>query len=276
MPELPEVAAVVAHLEKVITNVFISEASLLRPRLAPYSTAAEFSAALMDVRVSGVTRRGKFIMIGLSNAKTLLVHLRMSGRFMLLSNEADDPKFTHAVFRLADGRKLLFTDQRHFGLMKIVETNEAMEYREIKALAPEPFGSEFSVDYLRTKLQASGRSIKEFLLDQTKVCGLGNIYACEALFNARVNPTRAANQLTRPKLKRLHQEIRSVLQTAVDSMISRPMHPEIVGDGIYGESHSDLWSVYGREHEPCLKCNSVIKRIPQGGRSTYYCPRCQR
>ncbi len=276
MPELPEVEAVVAHLNKLVLGAHISEAELLRARLAPASPADQFAADLSQTRITSVQRRGKFIKIGLDNERTLLVHLRMSGRFIMLADEAELPKFTHAIFRLDGRRRLVFSDQRHFGFMKIVRTADLDAARELNSLAPEPLSPEFDLAYLRPRLAVSRRSIKEFLLDQTKVCGLGNIYACEAMFHARIRPTMLASELSLPKIKRLHPAIREVLAQAVESMASRPIHPEIVGDGIYGESHSDLWSVYGREGEQCLKCGAIIRRIPQGGRSTYYCPRCQR
>src|SRR5687767_1376416 len=177
MPELPEVEIVARSLNKVISGRSIVAAELLRSRLAPDSTPATFSRRLSDATINFVHRRGKHVLFDLDNGRTLITHLRMSGKFMLLDTRASDPKFTHAILHFADDARLVFQDQRHFGLMKIVETKRLHDAKEIKKLAPEPLTDDFSYDYLRSTLQTSKRSLKGVLLDQTKVCGLGNIYA---------------------------------------------------------------------------------------------------
>jgi formamidopyrimidine-DNA glycosylase len=200
----------------------------------------------------------------------------MSGKFMLLRVDVPDPKFAHAVFHFEDGERLVFQDQRHFGLMKIVETPALGEAKEIKKLAPEPLGDQFSYDYLRAMLRSSKRSLKEFLLDQTKVCGLGNIYAAEAMFLSRANPRRIASSLSKPKTAALFDNIRLVLSEAVDLGSSMPVVPHDIGGSIYGNASDWRWRVYDRENEPCIVCGSPIRRIVQAGRSTYFCRVCQR
>src|SRR5688572_7743894 len=187
MPELPEVEIVARSLHSIVSGRTIASASLLRPRLAPDTTPRKFSNHLKDASINFVHRRGKHVLFDLNNGRTLITHLRMSGKFMLLDDEAVDPKFTHAVLYF-DASRLVFQDQRHFGLMKIVKTSDLHESKEIKKLAPEPLGDAFTNDYLRGVLKSSRRSLKEVLLDQTKVCGLGNIYASESMFLSGASP----------------------------------------------------------------------------------------
>ena len=271
MPELPEVEAVARSLHSRVKGRTIRSAELLRPRLAPDIESEDFARRLRNCVIDRIGRRGKHILFFLSNATTLIVHLRMSGRFTVLSADIGDPRFTHAVFHF-DEERLVYDDQRHFGLMKIVDTELLHEAKELKKLAPEPFSDEFSIDYLTKTLEASKKSIKELLIDQTKVCGLGNIYACEAMFAAGIDPRREARKLTRPSIVRLYESIKAVLLEAIS-------HSESGGDlpaPYFNGSNDSRWYVYDREDEPCAKCGSLIVRIKQGSRSTYFCRRCQR
>lgn len=276
MPELPEVETVVRQLNALIAGRTIRQARLLREKLAPECSSKNFSSILQSSSVNGVSRRGKFILINLSREQTLLVHLRMSGRFMLLDEEAAEPKFTHAVFHLDDETKLIFQDQRHFGLMKIVSNGDLFNVRELSKLAPEPFSDEFSPEYLRSSLQRSRRSLKETLLDQTRVCGLGNIYASEAMFIARADPRMSADGLSAIKTKRLHSAIRDVMTETLEIGKSIAIDRENIGGNIYGNGSAQIWRVYGREGEPCSNCDRPIRRIVQAARSTFFCPYCQR
>lgn len=275
MPELPEVEIVARSLNEIVSKRKIASAELLRPRLAPDTSADLFAEHLRNARINRVHRRGKHVLFDLDNARTLITHLRMSGKFMLLSGKIADPKFTHAVFHFAGKERLVFQDQRHFGLMKIVETDRLNEAKEIGKLAPEPLGDEFSIDYLRSTLKSSRRSLKEVLLDQTKVCGLGNIYASEAMFLARANPKTPADKLSKPKTAVLFGAIRQVLSEAVEVGSALPITPENIGGSIYGVGSDWEWRVYDRESKPCVECEQPVKRIVQGGRSTYFCRRCQ-
>lgn len=275
MPELPEVEHVAKELDRLISRRTIDAAELRRPRLAPANPPGDFAARLARTRINGVGRRGKHILIGLDTGSTLIVHLRMTGRFFLLDHDDDDPKFTHAALFFEDGTRLVFQDQRHFGLMKIVDTNELFQAKELSKLAPEPFSAEFSVPYLQRVLLASARPIKEVLLDQTKVCGVGNIYASEAMFIAGVSPRRRAKNVPRTKVGPLYESIKAVLTEAIEAQSLILPDPKIVGEGVYGNSDPS-WRVYDREGEPCPNCGAPIKRIRQAGRSTYFCSQCQR
>ena len=276
MPELPEVELISRSLDTLARGRTISSAELHRQRLAPDITVDGFAAALQNTKINFVHRRGKHILFDLGNAKTLIVHLRMSGRFSLLTANREDPKFTHAVFYFEDETRLVFDDQRHFGLMKIVATPDLSEAKELKKLAPEPFSDEFSPAYLRDTLKTSKRSLKEFLLDQTKVCGLGNIYACEAMFAAGVHPETPANKIPAKKIRMLYDSIKAVLALAISHAGNLSVDPENLEGGYFSVGDETVWYVYDRENEPCLNCNTPIIRLKQGGRSTYFCRRCQR
>ena len=276
MPELPEVELVTQSLDKLVKGRKIVSAELLRERLAPENPPKEFADKLKDAAINFVHRRGKHVLFDLDNAQTLITHLRMSGRFMLLPVERDLPKFAHAVFYFEDETRLVFQDQRHFGLMKIVQTANLAEAKEIKKLAPEPFSEDFNPHYFRAVLKTSKRSLKEFLLDQTKVLGLGNIYAAEAMFLARVSPQIAADKLSARKAAVLFEKIRDVLQESIAHGSTLNVDPENIDGSYYGGGFEERWRVYARESEPCVNCEKPIVRLKQGGRSTFFCPECQK
>lgn len=276
MPELPEVELVAKSLDKLITKRQIVSAELLRARLAPANSPSEFADSLKNASVNSIRRRGKHILFDLDNGKTLIVHLRMSGRFMLLPADRENPKYTHAVFYFGDEMRLVFQDQRHFGFMKIIETKDLFETKELKKLAPEPFSEDFTPQYFRQVLQTSGKNLKEFLLDQTKVLGLGNIYACEAMFLAKADPQKPANKLSGKKADALFEAARFVLQESISHGSTMNVDPENIDGSYYGGNYENHWRVYDRENAPCMNCETPIKRISQGGRSTYFCPKCQK
>jgi formamidopyrimidine-DNA glycosylase len=275
MPELPEVELVTKSLDQLVSKRKIVVAELLRERLAPENPPAEFAARLKDATIRHVHRRGKHILFDLDNAETLIAHLRMSGRFMLLPVERELPKFTHAILYFEDEMRLVFQDQRHFGFMRIVKTVDLFESKELKKLAPEPFSDDFNPKYFRAILKTSKKNIKEFLLDQTKVLGLGNIYASEALFLARVNPQLSADKVSARKANLLFEKIRDVLAESIAHGSTLNVNPENIDGSYYGGGFEDRWRVYDRENDPCVNCQTPIKRIVQGTRSTYFCPRCQ-
>ena len=276
MPELPEVELVARALDRHAGGRTIHSAKLLRPGLAPETSPAAFARRLRGRRVERVGRRGKHLLFELDSALVLVTHLRMTGRFLLLPGGVALPKHAHAVFRLDDGRTLAFCDQRHFGLMKLVGAAELAGARELRSLAPEPFSDEFTPDYLRRAFARTRRTLKETLLDQTKVTGLGNIYAAEALFVARVNPFVAASRLSSRRLPRLHRAIVEVLGEAVAHGSTLSVDPEDFEGSYYGGPYAGRWRVYAREGEPCPACRAPIRRVAHAGRSTFYCPRCQR
>jgi formamidopyrimidine-DNA glycosylase len=274
MPELPEVELVVRSLRDIIVGRTIVAAELLYQRLAPAHTPRNFAKLLRGVTIVAVERRAKFILFKLDSEHTLVTHLRMTGRFLLLRQEDEVPKHTTAVFYLDDETRLIFNDQRHFGMMKIVKNGKLAKL--FADLAPEPFGDEFSPEYLFDVMQTSRRSIKEFLLDQTKVCGLGNIYASEALSISAINPKTPANKVSRKRVAPLHSAIVQVLFDSIEHGSTLIVDPNRVEDSYYGGEYESRWRVYDQEDKPCQKCAAPIRRVVQGSRSTFYCPRCQR
>jgi formamidopyrimidine-DNA glycosylase len=274
MPELPEVEIVARRLDLLIKGRVFIKAKLLRPDLAPENSPRQFSSRLMGARVEEVKRRGKYILVNLSNGRTLLAHLRMTGRFIYLDGDAAHTPHTRAVFWLDDGKKLLFDDQRQFGVMAVVRTDELDRFKYLSKLAPEPFSDEFSTDYLNRILKRSSQPIKLALLDQEKVVGLGNIYASEALHRAGINPRLPANKVSKPRAELLHHEIRSVLAEAIANDGTFDMKTGDL-DASYGR-YEAISRVYEREGLPCHTCHTPIRRFTQGARSTYFCPKCQR
>jgi formamidopyrimidine-DNA glycosylase len=276
MPELPEVELVARALDRLVRGRRFASAELLRARLAPENTPEEFAAGLGGARVREVGRRGKHVLLYFDNARALVVHLRMTGRFLLLPAGRELPRHTHALFHLDDGRRLAFTDQRHFGLMKLVPAEELFRTKELRSLAPEPFSEEFTPGYLGSALARSRRTLKETLLDQTKVTGLGNIYAAEALFLARANPFAVAADFSRRRVPRLHRAILQVLGESIAHGSTMNVNPEDIDGSYYGGAYEGRWRVYAREGEPCPDCRARVQRLSHAGRSTYFCPRCQR
>ena len=276
MPELPEVELVSSTLQKLVAGRKLTNTEVRREKLIPENDADDFVRRLSNVSITAVARRGKHILISLDSEETLLVHLRMTGRFLLLGLDRELPKHSHAVFTFADSDRLVFEDQRHFGFMRLLANPELSTCGQLASLAPEPLSDEFSISYFRSVLLNSKRSIKELLLDQTKVCGVGNIYASESLFLANIDPQQKAGQITKPQSQRLLSAIKSVLGNAVNRSLDSEVDPENIDGSYFSGDHDGRWMVYDRENETCPDCPGVISRIVQGGRSTYFCKKCQR
>ncbi|PWT93255.1 MAG: formamidopyrimidine-DNA glycosylase [Blastocatellia bacterium] len=274
MPELPEVEHVVRALRPAIVGRRILAAELKLKRTAPDISRPAFNRLLKDALITAVGRRGKYILIEFESGQMLTTHLRMTGKFVALTPDDSLPPYAHVIFYLDDERRLVFCDMRQFGRMRIVP-NPSKLPKELLALAPEPLAPEFSEEYFLSTVRKSHRSLKQLLLDQTRVLGLGNIYASEALFLAGVSPMKDASTLSKPRARKLYQAIRDVLQEAIDS--GSTLQIDLAdGNGSYFGSSERFWRVYEHEGEPCVRCRAQIKRVVQSGRSTYYCPRCQR
>jgi formamidopyrimidine-DNA glycosylase len=274
MPELPEVEHVVRALRPVVTGRRILVAELNLKRIAPELSRAAFGRQLRNALITGVGRRGKYILFELESGRMLATHLRMTGKFVSLTTDESLPPYAHVVFYLDDERRLVFCDMRQFGRMRLITSAQRLP-KELNTLAPEPLSDEFTEEYFLETLARSRRSLKQLLLDQTRVLGLGNIYAVEALFLAGVNPLKPANKLSKPRARKLYQAIRQVLHEAIDAGSTLQINIAD-GNGSYFGTSERFWRVYERESEPCVNCGSKIRRIVHGGRSTYYCPRCQR
>jgi formamidopyrimidine-DNA glycosylase len=276
MPELPEVEHVVRALRRAVLGRQIVATEVRLTKLIFPISPSLFNRKLKNARIESIGRRGKYILIELDSDRMLAVHLRMTGKFVVLTPDDPLPPHAHAIFYLDDERRLVFRDQRQFGVMKLVARSQLDTTKGIKELAPEPFSDDFSVAYLKETCARSRRTLKTLLLDQTRVLGLGNIYAAEALFRARINPFKIASELSSRRVERLHQAIRDVLRAAVSGNSSRRIDLENPNGFSYGEAFGKVWQVYEREGKACFKCGTRIRRLSHGGRSTYWCPRCQK
>jgi len=274
MPELPEVEHVVRALRPVVVGRRILAAELNLKRISPEISRPAFARQLKDLRINAVGRRGKYILFELDSGALLTTHLRMTGKFVSLRTDDELPPYAHVVFYLDDDHRLVFCDMRQFGRMRIVSNSRKLP-KELLALAPEPLSDEFTEEYFFQTLRKSRRTLKTLLLDQTRVLGLGNIYAVEALFLAGIHPLKQAHTLSKPRARKLYQAIKTILQEAIDSGSTLRIDLSD-GESSYIGSSERFWRVYEREGEPCVKCGTKIRRIAHGGRSTYFCPRCQR
>ncbi len=283
MPELPEVETVRRGLIPVMEGTEIVEALVNREGLR-WPFPLNMAARLTGQRVIALRRRSKYILADLGSAETLLIHLGMSGR-MLISGAMigdfhhDHPapaKHDHVVLNMAGGPRITFNDARRFGAMDLIATSRAEEHPLLAQLGPEPLGNAFDENYLVARLSGRATPIKSALLDQHVIAGLGNIYVCEVLFRAGILPSRIAGQLTQRQASSLVPIIREVLTEAIEAGGSS-LRDYRQADGELGYfQHS--FNVYDREGALCVSpgCGGAIIRIVQSGRSSFYCPNCQR
>jgi formamidopyrimidine-DNA glycosylase len=283
MPELPEVETVRRGLVPVMEGQKIERADVNRPDLR-WPFPPRMAERLAGQCVTGLRRRSKYILADLTSGETLLVHLGMSGR-MLISGDPlgkfvhDHPapeKHDHVVLHLENGARITFNDPRRFGAMDLVQTACAEIHPLLARLGPEPLGNAFNAPYLINALKGRNTPVKSALLDQRIVAGLGNIYVCEALFRARISPRRRAGQISASRISSIVPIIRDVLGEAIEAGGSS-LRDFRQADGELGYFQHNF-DVYGREGAPCRHegCTAQIARIVQSGRSSFYCPRCQR
>ena len=263
MPEMPEVEAVCSKLRGAVGRRIVA---VKAPRCATPAVRRSAPGRTID----RVDRRGKHILVRLSGDKTLHVHLRMTGNFYPVPDHRLHPANARVVFALDNGSGLVFEDTRALGRMELAGSPRLDAALE-RQLGAEPLSAAFSVDHLIAEATASRQTGKIFLMDQRRVAGLGNIYAAEALYRAGIDPRRSIQGFRRKRLERLHFSIVRILEDAVQSACIA-----YSGPGEFAEAESFPLAVYGMEGEPCHSCGRVIRRIAQGGRSTYFCPGCQR
>lgn len=271
MPELPEVETTVRGLARYLDGARIERLVLNRPDMR-FPFPEGLVQALTGATVTGLGRRAKFGLIHTDRASTLVFHLGMSGRWRI--DPSDQAKHDHMVIETANHRFALH-DPRRFGFVDLVDTANLDGWPAFAAMGPEPLGPDLTPAYLAAALKGRKPAIKLMLLDQRIIAGLGNIYVCEALFRARIDPRKAAAKASRPALDRLVTAIREVLEQAIgDGGSSLRDYARPDGELGYFASRFD---VYDREGEPCRPpCPGTIKRIVQGGRSTWFCPKCQK
>ncbi len=283
MPELPEVEILVRHLRPLIQNKTIRGVQVRRAKLLAPTSPAELKRVLLGAKFIGLSRRGKYLLFALRPrgrraAVFVAGHLGMTGRIYLARHGLRLPK--HAAVILNLGREdLIFEDTRYFGRF-------TLDTSTLAKLGPEPLGDKFTASHLEEALARSTQSIKVKLLDQSLLAGVGNIYASEALFRARISPRLAAHNLTGDQVRRLRRAIRTVLAEAIRFGSTVPLShcQDDRGDGLFyfgraadaPDYYEERLRVYDRAGRPCGRCGSAIKRIVQAARSTFYCPACQR
>lgn len=273
MPELPEVETVKRVLEPQISGLRIESVSVDRPEVIARPTETEFCEAVAGQTIYGMGRRGKFLQLLLGSGDTVVLHLRMTGSFLITPSNDPLEKHTHVVFHLNGGSDLRFIDTRRFGRFWLIRSGEDDTHSGIGKLGPEPFDASFSADYLRTNLEKRKRPIKDCLLDQSVVTGIGNIYADEILFAAKIRPDRPANSLTAPEWRRLAEIIPERLAYFIEK---NAIAPEEYFEG-KGKDYRNtpFLQVYGRSGKPCVLCGQPLCRIVIAGRSSVFCPHCQ-
>jgi formamidopyrimidine-DNA glycosylase len=279
MPELPEVETVMRGLAARLQGRVLTRAVLNRPDLR-WPMPAGLAARLTGARVEGFRRRGKYFFARLSGGDSLLVHLGMSGRMTVAPDGAAMPAaHEHMVLMTDDGWRVSFVDPRRFGCLDLVRTAAEDRHKLLAGMGPEPLEAGFTAEVLSAALRGRRTPIKAALLDQGVVAGLGNIYVCEALFRARISPRRLAASVAGARAARLVPQIKATLAEAI----------AVGGSSLrdYRQASGELgyfqhaWKVYGREGEPCEACPGApacegVRRIVQGGRSTFCCARLQR
>lgn len=276
MPELPEVESVKRGLNKMITGETVADVFVHWPRIIESPDVETFKLQLKNQTIEEVKRRGKFLLFYLSDY-VLISHLRMEGKYQI--TEADPremtpvTKHTHVIFHLKSGKELRYLDVRKFGRMSLVERGKEFEHKSLNKLGPEPIQEDFLLEDMQAFLKRRTKAIKGVLLDQQVVVGVGNIYADEILYRAKIHPTRPANELTEAEEIRLHESIIHILNAAVESGgTTIRTYQNAFGDAGSYQNHLQM---YGKEKQPCEECGTQIEKIKVAGRGTHFCPSCQ-
>jgi formamidopyrimidine-DNA glycosylase len=266
MPELPEVETIKRELEKAVLGKKITEVCVHNPAVIREPKAEKFKKELVGATVKNILRKAKVLILELSNRKSLVIHLKMTGQLIYPGNGRN----SRVIFRFSNGKQLDFNDQRLFAELRLLDDWRTLKF--IQGLGPEPFDLE--VERFKEMLSAKKTKIKPLLMDQTFISGVGNLYAAEALFRARLHPARSAASLSDKEKEVLFKEIKDTLNEAIHYKGSSvDQYVQLSGaPGDYAKYHK----VYGREGKPCLVCKTPIKRIALGGRGTFFCPKCQR
>jgi formamidopyrimidine-DNA glycosylase len=278
MPELPEVETVMRGLQACLQGHVIRHAGVHRADLR-WKLPRGLAARLTGARVIGFRRRGKYMLMRLEGGTSVLIHLGMSGRMVIGRGPADAAPHEHMTLETDDGWRIAFIDPRRFGSIDLVPTADEDSHPSLVGLGPEPLDASFTAKLLTEELAGKKTSIKAALSDQRVVAGLGNIYVCEALFRASISPRRMARTVSSERAARLVQAIKKTLQEAIAAGGSS-LRDYVQPDGELGY-FQHAWKVYDHEGAPCERCPGApacrgIRRIVQGGRSTFYCPRTQR
>ena len=266
MPELPEVETIKRELEKAVVGKKITEVCVHVPVVIRQPSPQVFKKELTGARIERILRKAKILIIELSNGKSLTIHLKMTGQLVYPGNG----KTSRVSFKLSDGKYLDFFDQRLFADLRLLDDWRQLPF--IRGLGPEPF--DISVEQFKEMLAKKKTKIKPLLMDQTFISGVGNLYAAEALFRAKIDPQRSSSSLSDKESALLLKETQQTLREAIEHKGSSvDNYVQLTGlPGGYVKYHK----VYDRQGKPCIICKTAIKRIALGGRGTYFCPKCQK
>ncbi len=266
MPELPEVETIKNELLPYILGREITGVTLLWEGIVRQPSVEKFYSRVVGQRITGLSRRGKYLFFSLSSGEVLVMHMKMTGS--LLVDPADD-RFTRAIFHLDNSKSLHFWDPRKFGVMWLTGDESIVADK----LGPEPLEDGFTIEVLAHRLRNRTAPIKPVLLDQSVIAGIGNMYADEALFEAKIHPLKPAGSLNKGEIKRLHAAIRRVLWSAIGNR-GASVRNYIRPDGSIGIAHFEFRVAHGTGKH-CPTCGTPIERIVVRGRGTYFCPKCQ-
>ena len=269
MPELPEVETIKNEISPKLIGRHIKEIILLWDGIVKLPSVEEFKTKLTGRKIRDLNRRGKYLLVGLNYADTLIIHLKMSGSLLIASENTEVPKYTRAILKLDDGNVVYFRDPRKFGRMWLVGDIDTV----VGKLGPEALSRELSPKRLAEIMSKRKAPIKALLCDQGLIAGIGNLYADEALFEAKIHPMRTGESLTQDEIIGLHKAIREVLLAGIKNKgasIVNYYRP----DGTTGTAHCEF-RVAHRKGETCFVCGTPIQRIVVRGRGTYFCPKCQ-
>lgn len=266
MPELPEVETIKRELEKAVLGKKITEVCVHHPKVIREPSVEKFKKGLTGLTIKNILRKAKVLILELSCGKSLVIHLKMTGQLVYPGNG----KNSRVSFKLSDAKFLDFNDQRLFAELRLMDDWRSLKF--IQGLGPEPFA--INVEQFKEMLSVKKTKIKPLLMNQAFISGIGNLYAAEALFRAKIHPERSANSLSEKEKEKLFKEIKDTLNEAIEHRGSSvDQYVQLSGEpGDYAKYHK----VYDRQGKPCFICKTPIKRIALGGRGTYFCLKCQK
>lgn len=272
MPEMPEVETVRRSLIPLVKGKTIKQVTLWYPNIVS-SDQQEFIEKLPGKKIIDIDRYAKYLLFRLSDDLTIVSHLRMEGKYHLVAADAPKDKHDHVQFEFTDGSALRYNDVRKFGRMQLIATGTERQTTSIGKLGLEPNSPEFTLEYLDKKLKTKKKNIKNSLLDQTVVAGLGNIYVDEVLWQSKIHPLSVANKIPQDKIKLLHNNINTEITNAI-KLHGTTVHTYLDANGQTGGFQEHL-RVYGHAGEKCANCGTILEKIKVSGRGTTFCPKCQ-
>ncbi len=272
MPEMPEVETVRRTLLPLIKGKTIKEVTVWYPKIIT-GDAKEFKKQLAGKRIETIDRYAKYLLIRLSGNLTVVSHLRMEGKYRLVKINTKKDKHDHVQIVFSDNSALRYNDVRKFGRMQLIKTGTEKEKTGISKLGAEPNSAAFTVSYLQNGLARKKKNIKNTLLDQSVVAGLGNIYVDEVLWETKIHPLSQANTIPAEKVAQLHDNINSLIELAIAER-GTTIHTYLDANGKTG-GFQKMLQVYGHKGEPCVRCGTPLEKIKVNGRGTTFCPKCQ-